>query len=107
MNSSFLSLNMYLMGFILLCSYLQGVDSYSLRSPDNNQEATISKKSMNAEDSTMPLPWTRELYLDTEQLEGNDVLIMCTLLSRDASVQAVSNGLPCDSIFDSQDQTGT
>ena len=50
----------------------------------------------------MPLPFTRELYLTNDHFEGNDVLIMCNLLSRDDAVQ--SDAADCDSEFDEKDQ---
>ena len=44
-------------------------------------------------ETAMPPPFTRELYLSNPAITGNDVLIMCTLLSRDIYVQeSYSNG---------------
>ena len=59
-----------------------------------------------SKDTTMPPPWTRELYLDTEYLVGSDVLIMCTLLHRDDAVLAQGGVDECDEIFDVQDESG-
>lgn len=54
-------------------------------------------------EETMPMPFTRELMLSTPEITGNDVLIMCTLLSRDTYVQETSSGLACDNLFDQRD----
>ena len=59
------------------------------------------------DDNSMPPPWTRELYLDTEYLKGSDVLIMCTLLHRDDAVLAQTGVDECDEVFDMQDETGS
>ena len=46
---------------------------------------------LRANDDSMPLPFTRELYVNTPAMSGSDVLIMCTLLSRDVAVQATAS----------------
>lgn len=40
--------------------------------------------------STMPLPFTRELYLTSPMMKGNDVLIAQTLLIRDEAVNPIT-----------------
>jgi peptidoglycan hydrolase-like protein with peptidoglycan-binding domain len=43
-----------------------------------------------AASSSMPLPWTRELYITSPLMKGNDVLIAQTLLMRDAAVSPIT-----------------
>lgn len=76
--------------FIVLLLSTASSSSFSLKGTDG---------------SSMPPPWTRQLYLDAEYLTGSDVLIMCTLLHRDEAVQAQTGGVECDDIFDIQDET--
>ena len=47
--------------------------------------------------SSMPLPWTRELKLQTPYQTGSDVTITQNLLIRDASVP--SSSLACDGVY--------
>ena len=54
-----------------------------------------------SEDEEMPLPWKRELELSSPPMTGNDVLIACTLLSRDDAV--VIDASSCDTTFDAAD----
>ena len=77
--------------FIVLLLSTASSSSFSLKGTDG---------------SSMPPPWTRQLYLDAEYLTGSDVLIMCTLLHRDEAVQAQTGEVECDDIFDIQDETG-
>ena len=54
---------------------------------------------------TMPLPFTRELYLTDPPLSGSDVFIACNLLARDDAVSMSAN--KCDYEFDSSDADAT
>jgi len=51
--------------------------------------------------SAMPSPFTRELYLTSPNMKGNDVLIAQTLLKRDS---AVDSSLVADGVFGSATQ---
>lgn len=63
-------------------------------------DSIMSKGSTaSASSSTMPLPFSRELYLTTPYLSGNDVIIAQNLLARDDSVDG---RLSKDGVFGEQ-----
>jgi peptidoglycan hydrolase-like protein with peptidoglycan-binding domain len=53
--------------------------------------------------ATMPLPWTRELYLTTPEMTGNDVVIAQNLLLRDTAVKTFK----ADGIFGEETEAAT